>query len=110
MKGQPKNQGFSLVEMLVAVAVIRSPKLREDEVLTIALEPTVEFNDRSGMASSTRKKAIELWRTSIPHGDREHLAEVGRFLRSGVRDGAEHDVPPFDDGVRRQRAPRSHGP
>jgi galactokinase/mevalonate kinase-like predicted kinase len=45
-------------------------------VLTIALEPTVEFNDRSGMASSTRKRAIELWRTSIPHGDREHLAKV----------------------------------
>lgn len=50
--------------------------LHPGAVLTIALEPTVEFNDRSGMASSTRKKAIELWRTSIPHGDREHLAKV----------------------------------
>jgi len=45
-------------------------------VLTIALEPTVEFNDRSGMATSTRKKAIELWHTAIPHGDREQLAKV----------------------------------
>lgn len=50
--------------------------LHPGPVLTIALEPTVEFNDRSGMASSTRKKAIELWKTSIPHGDREHLARV----------------------------------
>lgn len=45
-------------------------------VLTVAIEPTVEFNDRSGMASSTRNKAIELWKTAIPHGDREQLARV----------------------------------
>jgi cytidyltransferase-like protein len=45
-------------------------------VLTISIEPTVEFNDRSGMATSTRKKAIQLWKTSIPHGDREQLARV----------------------------------
>ncbi|HNX92943.1 MAG TPA: hypothetical protein PKI17_05410, partial [Syntrophomonas sp.] len=30
-------------------------------VLTISIEPTIEFNDRSGMSSSTRRKAIELW-------------------------------------------------
>ncbi|HUI64788.1 MAG TPA: adenylyltransferase/cytidyltransferase family protein, partial [Bacteroidota bacterium] len=35
-------------------------------VLTISLEPTIEFNDRSGMASSTRRKAVDLWRTDIP--------------------------------------------
>ena len=45
-------------------------------VLTISLEPTVDFNDRSGMASSTRRKAIELWKTEIPGGDREQLAKV----------------------------------
>jgi cytidyltransferase-like protein len=45
-------------------------------VLTISLEPTVEFNDRSGMASSTRRKAVELWKTDIPWGDREQLARV----------------------------------
>ena len=32
-------------------------------VLTVSIEPTIEFNDRSGMASSTRRKAIDLWRT-----------------------------------------------
>ncbi len=45
-------------------------------VLTISIEPTIEFNDRSGMASSTRKKAIELWGTDVPSGNREQLAKV----------------------------------
>jgi cytidyltransferase-like protein len=45
-------------------------------VVTISIEPTIEFNDRSGMATSTRKKAIELWHASIPEGDREKLART----------------------------------
>jgi hypothetical protein len=45
-------------------------------VLTISIEPTVEFNDRSGMSSSTRRKAIELWHHEIPHGGAEHLARM----------------------------------
>jgi cytidyltransferase-like protein len=45
-------------------------------VLTISVEPTLEFNQRSGMASSTRARAIELWQTEIPVGDLEKLARV----------------------------------
>jgi len=45
-------------------------------VITISIEPTIEFNDRSGMASSTRHRAIELWSTDIPSGDREKLARM----------------------------------
>ena len=45
-------------------------------VITISLEPEIEFNDRSGMASSTRKKAIDLWQTDIPEGDAEKLART----------------------------------
>lgn len=45
-------------------------------VITICIEPDYEFNDRSGMSTSTRKKAIELWHTDIPDGDKEHLAKV----------------------------------
>jgi len=45
-------------------------------VLTISIEPTIEFNERSGMSSSTRRKAIELWRNEIPHGDAEQLARM----------------------------------
>ena len=45
-------------------------------VITISVEPTVEFNHRSGMSSSTRKAAIELWKTQIPDGNRELLAKT----------------------------------
>ena len=33
--------------------------------ITASIEPTIEFNERSGMATSTRKKAIELWNDQI---------------------------------------------
>lgn len=45
-------------------------------VLTISIEPDYDFNDRSGMATSSRKKAIELWQTNIPAGDKEKLAKT----------------------------------
>lgn len=45
-------------------------------VLTISIEPDLEFNDRSGMSSSTRKKAVELWHTDIPDGDPHLLART----------------------------------
>jgi cytidyltransferase-like protein len=45
-------------------------------VLTISIDPDYEFNDRSGMATSSRKKAIELWQINIPAGDRETLAKT----------------------------------
>ena len=45
-------------------------------VITISIEPDYEFNDRSGMATSSRKKAIELWHTAIPEGDKEMLART----------------------------------
>ena len=51
-------------------------KFAHGPVLTISIEPTVEFNERSGMASSTRRKAIELWHSDIPPGDREQLAKI----------------------------------
>jgi hypothetical protein len=49
-------------------------KLAPGPVLTLSIEPETEFNHRSGMATSSRQKAIELWHTSIPEGDREKLA------------------------------------
>ena len=45
-------------------------------VLTISIEPTIEFNERSGMASSTRRKAIELWTSDIPGGNKEQYAKI----------------------------------
>ncbi|MEI7424257.1 MAG: adenylyltransferase/cytidyltransferase family protein [Prolixibacteraceae bacterium] len=45
-------------------------------VITISIEPDIDFNDRSGMSSSTRAKAIELWHTDIPEGDKEKLSRT----------------------------------
>ncbi len=45
-------------------------------VLVISVEPSIEFNERSGMASSTRQRAIELWQTDIPGGDKEKHAKT----------------------------------
>jgi cytidyltransferase-like protein len=45
-------------------------------VLTISLEPVIEFNERSGMASSSRRRAIELWQMDMPEEDREKLAKM----------------------------------
>lgn len=51
-------------------------KLGAGPVLTISLEPTMEFNERSGMASSSRRRAVELWQTDLPGGDPEKAARM----------------------------------
>lgn len=51
-------------------------KLYPGPVLTISIEPTIAFNERSGMATSTRNKAIDLWGPRLPAGDPEKLAKV----------------------------------
>jgi galactokinase/mevalonate kinase-like predicted kinase/glycerol-3-phosphate cytidylyltransferase-like family protein len=45
-------------------------------VITISIEPTIEFNERSGMATSTRKKAVRLWNHSLPLQKPLKLAEI----------------------------------
>lgn len=45
-------------------------------VITISIEPEYEFNDRSGMSSSTRAKAMDMWQYDIPEGNREILAKT----------------------------------
>ncbi|HVP20946.1 MAG TPA: adenylyltransferase/cytidyltransferase family protein [Anaerolineaceae bacterium] len=45
-------------------------------VITVSIEPTLEFNERSGMASSTRLKAIEIWGPRLPAGDSAKLAKI----------------------------------
>jgi cytidyltransferase-like protein len=44
--------------------------------ITTSIEPTIEFNERSGMATSTRKKAIELWNHQLPMENPEKLAKI----------------------------------
>jgi len=52
-------------------------ELAAGSVITISIEPDIEFNDRSGMATSSRKKAVELWQTEIPESsDLEKLSKI----------------------------------
>lgn len=51
-------------------------KYHPGAVVTISIEPDYNFNDRSGMSTSTRKKAIELWQTEIPKGDKIKTALI----------------------------------
>lgn len=51
-------------------------KLCPGSVITICIEPDYEFNNRSGMSTSSRKAAMEMWHVDIPEGDRETLAKM----------------------------------
>ena len=50
--------------------------LSPGSVIVMSIEPNIEFNDKSGMATSSRKKAIEMWQTQIPSGDKMELAKL----------------------------------
>ena len=45
-------------------------------VITVSIEPTIEFNERSGMASSTRRQAVELWGNRLPVDHYEKLTQI----------------------------------
>ncbi|MEJ2746810.1 MAG: adenylyltransferase/cytidyltransferase family protein [Anaerolineae bacterium] len=45
-------------------------------VITISIEPTLQFNDRSGMASSTRRAALDMWGPRLPVDNTEKLAKI----------------------------------
>src|SRR5262245_54550832 len=51
-------------------------RLHPGPVVTVSIEPTVTFNERSGMATSTRNRARELWGARLPPGEPEQLARV----------------------------------
>lgn len=51
-------------------------KYHPGPVITISVQPDYQFNNRSGMSSSTRHKAIQLWQTDIPEGNKEILAKT----------------------------------
>lgn len=45
-------------------------------VLTVSIHPTIDFNLRSGMATSTRASAIEIWGSRLPADNVEKLAKI----------------------------------
>lgn len=69
-------------------------KFQSGPVITISIEPNHDFNERSGMATSTRKKAIELWGPKLPINELEKLSKIlfsyenppGKKVISGSQD------------------------
>jgi len=51
-------------------------KFHPGSAIVTSLEPTIEFNERGGMATSTRNKALKLWPMGIPLGKPEELAKM----------------------------------
>lgn len=51
-------------------------KLGSGPVVVFSIEPTIEFNLRSGMATSSRNKALEVWGGKVPHGDAVKNAQI----------------------------------
>jgi hypothetical protein len=51
-------------------------RYRPGPVITISIEPDHDFNNRSGMSSSTRMKAMEIWGYSLPDDNPEKLARI----------------------------------
>lgn len=76
-------------------------KVYPGSCITVSIEPTLEFNERSGMATSTRKRAYELWGPNLPLGHPVKLAqnlfrydnEPGKSEISGSQDSIGIAVP-----------------
>lgn len=51
-------------------------EIHPGSVVVVQVWPTMDFNDRSGMATSSRKVAIELWGDKYPDGDPVRNAQL----------------------------------
>lgn len=69
--------------------------------ITISLEPIIEYNERSGMSTSTRNAAKEIWPYQLPLEKPERLAEMlfryenkpGKDCISGAQDAIGICIP-----------------
>jgi cytidyltransferase-like protein len=69
-------------------------KIASGSVVVAQIWPTIEFNDRSGLATSSRKIAVNLWGDRYPDGDHELNAKLlfgaenppGKLYVSGSQD------------------------
>lgn len=76
-------------------------KIKPGWAITMSLEPIVEYNERSGMSTSTRNAARKLWPYQLPLEKPETLAEMlfryenepGRDIISGAQDSIGICVP-----------------
>jgi hypothetical protein len=51
-------------------------KYHPGAAVLVSIEPTIEFFERSGMASSTRRTACRLWPAGLPDGKPEETAKM----------------------------------
>jgi cytidyltransferase-like protein len=76
-------------------------KLVSGWAITISLEPIIEYNERSGMSTSTRNAAKKIWPHQLPLEKPEKLAEIlfhyenkpGNKIISGAQDSIGICVP-----------------
>jgi cytidyltransferase-like protein len=69
-------------------------KIHPGSVVVAQIWPTMDFNDRSGLATSSRKVAIQIWGDRHPDGDNEQNAKLlfgaenppGKIYISGSQD------------------------
>ncbi len=76
-------------------------KIHPGWALTISIEPVIEYNERSGMATSTRNAAKKIWPYRLPLEKPEKLAEIlfryenkpGSSIISGAQDAIGICIP-----------------
>ncbi len=76
-------------------------KLHPGWAITISIEPVIEYNERSGMSTSTRNAAKDIWPYQLPLEKPEKLAEIlfryenkpGNEIISGAQDSIGICVP-----------------
>lgn len=69
-------------------------KMHPGSVVVAQIRPTIDFNDRSGLATSSRKIGIQIWGDRYPDGDHEQNAKLlfgaenppGKLYISGSQD------------------------
>jgi cytidyltransferase-like protein len=69
-------------------------KMHPGSVVVAQILPTIDFNDRSGLATSSRKTGIQIWGDRYPDGDHERNAKLlfgaenppGKLYISGSQD------------------------
>ena len=76
-------------------------KVYHGSVVTVSISPTHPFMIRSGMATSSRHTALELWGDHVPEGDRTDLARALYYAehKKGFNSGSQDHLGMMLPGV-----------
>lgn len=58
--------------------------------ITASIEPTLDFMERGGMSTSTRKAAQTIWKYQLPEGDEEMIAQLLFCFENHPEDNKGH--------------------